>query len=66
MDLYSHVLNHETTKKLEFHEIYESQISRILLDFTDKFFYGVIPYAILFFFSFSCFYFLSRLRDSMN
>jgi len=29
-------LNHENTKKLEFHEIFESRISRIHLDFTEK------------------------------
>ena len=29
-------LNHENTKRREFHEIFESRISRIFLDFTEK------------------------------
>ena len=30
------VLNHETTKKIEIHEIFESRLSWILLDFTEE------------------------------
>jgi len=49
-------LNHETTKKREFHEIFESQIPQMNLDFSEKIFYGVIssekrfnPFAFFFF-----------------
>jgi len=36
-------LNRENTKKLEFHEIFKLRISRILIDSTEKSFYGAIP-----------------------
>jgi len=37
MDFISVALsNHENTKRLEFHEIFESRISRIPIDFTGK------------------------------
>jgi len=42
-------LNHETTKRREFHEIYESRISRILLDSMEKSFTRRDPLRQLFF-----------------
>jgi len=36
-------VNHENTKRLEFHEIFESRISRILWDSTEKFFLRRVP-----------------------
>jgi len=57
-------LNHENTKKHEYHEIFESQISQILLDSTEKSFLrrDTLSYLL-----FSCFFFfISRFRDSMR
>jgi len=59
-------LNHETTKKLEFHEILESRILRILWDSTGKSFCGLIPYANYFSAFFCVFLFHSCFRDSIG
>jgi len=45
-------LNHETAKQREIHEIYESRISRIILDFTEQSFSQRDSLRRLFFFSF--------------
>jgi len=56
--------NRENTKKLEFHEIIESRILRILLDSTEKSFLRRDPLRYLFF---SCFFiFISRFRGSIR
>jgi len=55
-------LNRENTNKLEFHEIFESQILRILIDSTEKSCLRRDPLSYLFF---SCFFFfISCFRDS--
>jgi len=57
-------LNHENTKKLEFHEIFESRISWIFIDSTEKSFLRRNPLSYLFF---SCFFFfISRFHDSIR
>jgi len=49
-------LNHENTKKLEFHEIFQSRISRIHWDSPEKHFNDFIPCID----HFSCFSFSFR------
>jgi len=57
--------NRETAKSLEFHEIFESRIPRILLDIAEYLVPNAIPcvnrYSFLFFASF---FFISWFRDS--
>jgi len=62
----SQFLNRENTKKLEFHEIFESRISWFLFDSIEKSFYGAIPCANCIFIFFSCFSFSFRVFAIQN
>jgi len=53
-------LNHENMKLLEFHEIFESRISLIILDFTEKYFVQRDSFCQRFLSFFRVFYFSFR------
>jgi len=59
-------LNREDAKKLEFHEIFESRISRILLDSMEKSFSWRNPLRQLYFYFFLCFSFSFRVFAIQN